>query len=126
MVISSTDQEPSRPARKYMTIAVVTGLLPWLGIVARLLTANPLRISFVGIFLWSASLDYLHLPPEVAGKRSFGVSLLVWTLCLCSGVCQYRLGHRNDYQALGRCLVRSLIASARIKAAPLNTKVSTK
>jgi hypothetical protein len=80
---SSPDQEFSRPPRKYMAVAVVAGLLPWLGIVARLLTANPLRITFIGIILWvagCASVWYLHLPPKVARKRSFGVSLLIWTL----------------------------------------------
>jgi hypothetical protein len=80
MPISLTDQEPSRPPREYMTIAVVTGLLPWLGVVARLLTANPSALlGYFSGLQGSASLYYLHLPPEVAGKRSFGVSLLVWT-----------------------------------------------
>jgi hypothetical protein len=79
MLISSTDQEPSRPPRKYMKIAV-TGLLPWLGIVARLLTANPSALlGYFSGLKGSASLYYLHLPLEVAGKRSFGVSFLVWT-----------------------------------------------
>jgi hypothetical protein len=80
---SSTDQESFRPPRKYIAVAVVATLLPWLGIVARLLTADLLRITFIGLILWfagCASVWYLHLPPEVARKRSFGVSLLIWTL----------------------------------------------
>ena len=79
----SAERVPSRPPRKFMAAAGVAGLLPWLGIVARLLTANPLRIIFIGLILWfagCASLWYMHLPPEVARERSFGVSLLIWTL----------------------------------------------
>jgi hypothetical protein len=82
-MISSADPESSRPPRKFMAVAVAAGLLPWLGIVARLLTANLLRITFIGIILWvagCASLWYMHLPPEVARERRFGVSLLIWTL----------------------------------------------
>jgi hypothetical protein len=66
-----------------MVVAIVAGLLPWLGIVARLLTANPIRIAVIGLMLWFAGCAaawYLHLPPEVARKRSLGVSLLIWTL----------------------------------------------
>jgi hypothetical protein len=58
-------------------------LSPWLGIVARLLTANPWRIGFFGLGLWLASIAalwYLHRDPEVPRKRSLGVSILVWTL----------------------------------------------
>jgi hypothetical protein len=73
----------SKPPRKYIAIAFVPVLSPWLGIVARLLTADPWRIGLVGIVLWfagSASFWYLHLSPEVAEKRSLGISILVWTL----------------------------------------------
>jgi hypothetical protein len=73
----------SKPPRKYIAIAFVPVLSPWLGIVARLLTANRWRIGLFGMVLWfasSASLWYLHRSPEVERKRSLDVSILVWTL----------------------------------------------
>ena len=73
----------SKLPRRYIAIAFVPALSPWLGIVARVLTANPWRIGLVGMVLWfagGASLWYLHFCPEVARKRSLGASILVWTL----------------------------------------------
>jgi len=62
--------------------ALDTPLSPWLGVGARLLTRNPWTIAFMGSILWlanCASLWYLHRLPAVKGKRSLGVSILVWT-----------------------------------------------
>jgi hypothetical protein len=74
----------SKAPRKYLAIAFVPMLSPWVGgIVARLLTADPWRIGLVGVVLWFASctsLWYLHRPPEVARARSLGATIFVWTL----------------------------------------------
>jgi uncharacterized membrane protein YecN with MAPEG domain len=73
----------SKLPRKYIAIVFFSMLAPWLGIVARLLTANPWRIGLFGMILWfggGASAWYLHRSPEIARKGSLGVSVLVWIL----------------------------------------------
>jgi hypothetical protein len=64
-------------------IAGVPALSPWLGFGARLLTANKSSIAVMGAILWLAScvaIWFFHRLPDIKGKRSFGVSILVWTL----------------------------------------------
>lgn len=82
-LIESHVQMSSKPPRKYIAIAIVPVLAPWLGIVARILTANQLHIGIVGIVLYvagGASIWYLHLSPEIAPRRSLGVSIFIWTV----------------------------------------------
>ena len=71
-----------KPQRTYIAIATVPEVAPWLGIVARLLTANQWQIVLIAIILWlvgGACIWYLRLSPEVAQKASFGTSIFVWT-----------------------------------------------
>jgi hypothetical protein len=66
-----------------VAIAAVPTVSPWLGFGARLLTEKPWYIAGVGAILWLASCTaiwYLHRLPEMKGKRSLNVSILVWTL----------------------------------------------
>jgi len=66
-----------------IAIAIAGAVSPWLGIAARLLTPRIWTMAYIGAVLWSANcagLWYLHHLPETRGKRSLGVSLLVWTL----------------------------------------------
>jgi len=76
-------QTSLKPPRKVVAVALLPALFPWLGIVARLITQNPYSICLIGAFLYCtalASFVYLFRFPEVAKKRSLGVSILVWTL----------------------------------------------
>lgn len=73
---------PKRPPI-VIVIATIGAVSPWLGIAARLLAARAWTIACIGAVLWSANcagLWYLHHLPEIKGKRSLGISLLVWTL----------------------------------------------
>jgi hypothetical protein len=73
----------SKPPRIAMAIAFAPMVSPWLGSVARLLTARPWNIALIGVGLWLAScaaMSYLQRFPEVAKGRNLGVSILVWTL----------------------------------------------
>jgi hypothetical protein len=66
-----------------IALAVVPAFSPFLGIAARLATAEPWMIAAVGAGLWCvncAVIWYFHSLPEIKGQRSFGVSMLVWTL----------------------------------------------
>jgi len=73
---------PKRPPI-VIVIAIIGAVSPWLGIAARLLGTRTWTIASIGAVLWSANcagLWYLHRLPEIRGKRSLGISLLVWTL----------------------------------------------
>ena len=66
-----------------IVIAIVGSVSPWLGIAVRLLTPRTWIVALVGAVLWSANcggLWYLHRSPGIKGKRSLGVSILVWTI----------------------------------------------
>jgi hypothetical protein len=81
-VMQSSTSTPKRPPIVGV-IAIVCAVSPWLGIAARLLAARTWTIACVGAVLWStncAGLWHLHRLPEIGGKRSLGVSVLVWTL----------------------------------------------
>lgn len=82
-LVESHVQMSPKPPRKYIAIAIVPALAPWLGIVARLLTANQWHIALVGVVLYvagGASIWFLHRSPEIVQKRSLGTSIFVWTV----------------------------------------------
>jgi hypothetical protein len=66
-----------------IVIVIIGAVSPWLGIAASVLAARTWMIAYIGVVLWSANcagLWYLHRMPDMKGKKSLGISLLVWTL----------------------------------------------
>lgn len=75
--------EQAKPSRRSIAVALVPALSPWLGVAARVASADPWHITFIGITLWILSLGaiwHLYQSPEIAGKRSLVDSVVLSTL----------------------------------------------
>jgi hypothetical protein len=79
---AETDRAYFGAGFKNIGVSIVPALSPWLGIGARLLTANPVIIALIGVFLWTfgcAWFWYLYRSARVNPRGGFGVSILVWS-----------------------------------------------
>ena len=73
-----------RMDRKAMGFGLAMFLLPWLGILVRMVTANPANLAVAGVSLcicgWALMWSLHRGGPRGASKTSFGVTVLVWAL----------------------------------------------
>jgi hypothetical protein len=68
---------------KNATWLIGPALFSWLGIPVRLLTPDPWKIAFVGVFLWIVGVSvywFFYRSHQVAKEQNLAITTLLWTL----------------------------------------------
>jgi hypothetical protein len=96
--MEATSSIKSEVPRWFATLGVTAGLLPWLGIVARVLTANQRYLVVTGFGLWLAGaiiLFFLYRFAKGQTRWSFTGSFFAFTFTFVSlySVCVLVVGH---------------------------------
>ena len=68
---------------KNLRLIIGPAIFPWLGIVVRLITPDPWKITLAGIFFWACGVSlfwYIYRSREVARDPGLATTALVWTL----------------------------------------------
>jgi hypothetical protein len=75
--------ESDRTLWRNLRLVIGPAVFPWLGIGVALLTADPLKITLVGVLLWLAGISlfrYFYRGQQIAIGQSLGALTFVWTI----------------------------------------------